>query len=180
MPRTILIGIALACAACSTSTPPASAPKPATTATPIAGRNPAPDDSGDWIRPAKDYASTRFSSLQQVTVDSVTRLGVRATFSTGLARGHEAAPLVVNGTMYIVTPYPNILYALDLGAPGVPLKWKYEPKPIASAQGVACCDVVNRGAVYSDGAIFYNTLDNRMVAIDAATGAERWVATLGD
>ena len=48
------------------------------------------------------------------------------------------------------------------------------------AQGVACCDVVNRAAAYSDGAIFYNTLDNRTVAVDAATGRERWVATLGD
>ena len=61
-------------------------------------------------------------------------------------KGQEAAPLVVGGTMYVVTPYPNILYALDLTKPGAPMKWKYEPKPEPAAQGVACCDVVNRGA----------------------------------
>ncbi len=142
--------------------------------------NPAPEPSGDWTRPAKDYASTRFSDLDQITTDTVGRLGLTFTFSTGVLRGHEAAPLVVNGTMYIVTPFPNTLYALDLTSPGGRVKWRYDPKPLAMAQGVACCDVVNRGAAYANGTIFYNTLDNRTVAVDAATGQQRWVATLGD
>lgn len=137
------------------------------------GTNPTPDESGDWIRPAKDLSSTRFSGLDQITRDTVKQLGVKLTCSTGLVRGHEAAPLVVNGTMYIVTPVPNYLYALDLAQPGAPLKWKYEPKPLAAAQGVACCDVVNRGAVYEDGLVVSNTLDNRTIAVDAATGEER-------
>jgi glucose dehydrogenase len=47
--------------------------------------------------------------------------------------------------MYVVTPFPNYLYALDLTKPGAPMKWKYDPKPSASAQGVTCCDAVNRG-----------------------------------
>jgi PQQ-dependent dehydrogenase (methanol/ethanol family) len=179
MYRALLVGLVLTCTGCRN---PESTPSALHTATPAAvpGVNPAAENSGDWIRPAKDYASTRFSALNQITVQSVATLGVRATFSTGIVRGHEAAPLVVNGTMYVVTPYPNILYALDLTKPGVPVKWKFEPKPVASAQGVACCDVVNRGAVYADGAVFYNTLDNRTVALDAETGAERWIATLGD
>jgi lanthanide-dependent methanol dehydrogenase len=137
-------------------------------------------DNGDWIRPGKDEASTRFSDLSEITKDSVRQLGPKVTFSTGFLRGHEAPPLVADGTMYIVTPFPNVLYALDLTRPGAPLKWKYEPKPLAAAQGVACCDIVNRGAVYADGAIFFNTLDNRTIAVDAATGKPRWVVTLGD
>jgi PQQ-dependent dehydrogenase (methanol/ethanol family) len=138
------------------------------------------DPSGDWVRPAKDYASTRFSPLDQITPESVKRLGVTVTFSTGATAGHEAAPLVVNGTMFIVTPWPNVLYALDLTQPGAPLKWSHEPKPLSAAKGVACCDIVNRGASYADGVIFYNTLDNRTVAVDAATGALKWEVTLGD
>ena len=49
--------------------------------------------------------------------------------------------------MYVVTPYPNLLYAFDLSKPGAPVKWMYNPKPVSSSQGEACCDVVNRGAV---------------------------------
>ncbi|HEU4769841.1 MAG TPA: hypothetical protein VFS77_20920 [Pyrinomonadaceae bacterium] len=60
---------------------------------------------------------------------------------------------IVNNTMYIVTPYPNIVYALDLTQGGV-VKWKYEPKPASQSQGVACCDVVNRGVTYSNDRIF--------------------------
>ena len=155
------------------STPP---PSPSRGSAPTANTT----DSGDWIRPGKDEASTRFSALNQITRDTVRQLGPKVIFSTGYLRGHEAPPLVVNGTMYIITPFPNALYALDLAKPGAPVKWKFEPKPLAAAQGVACCDVVNRGAVYADGAVFFNTLDNRTVAVDAATGKPRWITKLGE
>jgi len=104
---------------------------PAAATTPAApapsGTIPAGDESGDWIRPAKDFASTRFSTLDEITPESVKQLSVKTTFSTGFVRGHEAAPLVVANTMYIVTPFPNVMYALDLTKPGAPLKWKYNP-----------------------------------------------------
>ncbi len=129
---------------------------------------------------AKDYANTRYSGLQEITTQNVKNLRPAWTFSTGVLRGQEAAPLVVNGMMYIVTPYPNILYALDLTQPGAPAKWTYKPKPAAASQGVACCDTVNRGAAYADGRVFINTLDNHTIAVDAATGRELWNATLGD
>jgi lanthanide-dependent methanol dehydrogenase len=137
-------------------------------------------DDGQWVMPAKNYASTRYSGLNQITTENVKQLTPVWTFSTGVVNGHEAAPLVVNTTMYIVTPYPNILYALDLTQPGGALKWRYEPKPVRAAQGVACCDVVTRGAVYANGKIFFNTLDNHTVAVDAETGTEIWKTKLGD
>jgi lanthanide-dependent methanol dehydrogenase len=130
--------------------------------------------------PAHDYASTRFSDLAEINASNVGKLTVQFTFSTGVARGHEAAPLVVNNTMYIVAPYPNELFALDLTKPGAPLKWSYKPHPLAAAQGVACCDVVNRGAFYSDGVVYYATLDGNAVAVDAQSGKERWKTRLGD
>jgi glucose dehydrogenase len=82
--------------------------------------------------------------------------------------------------MYIVTPWPNLLYALDLTKPGSPMKWQYNPRPSTSSKGVACCDLVNRGAAYADGKIFYNTLDNFTVAVDAEKGTEVWRTKLGD
>src|SRR5690606_4971334 len=94
-------------------------------------------------------------------------------------RGQEAAPIIVGSTMYVVAPFPNVMYALDLENPGR-AKWKYEPHPDPSALGVACCDWVNRGAAYADGRVFYNTLDNHTVALDAETGRELWKVRLGD
>jgi lanthanide-dependent methanol dehydrogenase len=79
-----------------------------------------------------------------------------------------------------VTPYPNHVFAFDLTRPGANVKWKFDPKTNASAQGVACCDVVNRGAAYADGKLFFNTLDNHTIALDAASGKELWRTKLGE
>jgi len=80
----------------------------------------------------------------------------------------------------VVTPYPNVLYAFDLTQDGYPLKWKYRPNVDAAAMGIACCDVVNRGAFFADGKIVYNLLDGHTVAIDAATGREVWSTPVAD
>lgn len=137
-------------------------------------------DSGNWTMPGHDYASTRYSPLDQLNASNVGKLSLAWTFSTGVLRGHEAAPIVADDTMYVITPYPNLVYALDLTKPGAPMKWKFSPKPSASSQGVACCDVVNRGLVYSNGRLYFNVLDNQTIALDAKSGAEIWRARLGD
>src|SRR5437868_1750906 len=138
-----------------------------------------PDDF-QWPMPGKNYSATRFSTLDQINTGNVKNLKLAWSFSTGLTRGHEAAPLVVNNTMYIVTPWPNLLYALDLTKPGAPAKWTYNPQTSSHSQGVACCDVVNRAPAYADGKIFYNTLDDFTVAVDAEKGTEVWRTKLGD
>jgi lanthanide-dependent methanol dehydrogenase len=137
-------------------------------------------EDGQWIRAAGDYANTRYSPLAQITSANVKQLRLAWSFATSVARGHEAAPLVVGDLMYVVTPYPNTLYAFDLRAGGGAVRWKYEPKPAPAAQGVACCDVVNRGAAYADGRVVFNLLDAHTVAVDARTGRELWKTKLGD
>ena len=97
----------------------------------------------------------------------------------GVDRGEEAAPLVVDNTMYVVSAYPNNLFALDLTRSGAPMRWEYQPHPKPASQWVACCDVVNRGAAYWDGKIFFNTLDGNAIAVDANTGEEVWKTKLG-
>jgi lanthanide-dependent methanol dehydrogenase len=136
-------------------------------------------EDGQWTMAPKNYASTRFSGLSGINTTNVSGLKASWTFSTGALNGHEATPLVVADAMYVVTPYPNILYALDLNNPGA-TKWVYRPQPDPAAQGVACCDVVNRGAAWADGKVIINTLDNHTIAVDAATGQEVWKTRLGD
>ena len=133
----------------------------------------APDD-GQWTRPAKDLASTRYTTLNQVTPENAQNLKVAFTFSLGTTRGAEAAPIVVNNTMYIVTPWPNYVYALDLTKPGGPLKWKFDPETSPASKGTACCDWVNRGGVYTDGEFIFNTLDGNTIALNADTGKPIW------
>ena len=124
--------------------------------------------------PAKDYAATRYSGLAEITAQNARALRPLWTFSTGVLGGHEGQPLVVNNTMYVVTPWPNVLYAFDLTKEGYPLRWKYRPDVSPNSIGVACCDSVNRGAFYADGKIIYNLLDGHTVAVDADSGREIW------
>jgi PQQ-dependent dehydrogenase (methanol/ethanol family) len=138
-----------------------------------------PLPTGDWRLPNGDYASTRFSPLAQIKVANAANLHVVTTASTGIPHGHEGNPLVVNDTLYVVTPFPNNLIALDLRKPGGALKFVYEPHPDPRAAGRACCDVVNRGASFADGKIIYNLLDTTTVAVDAETGKEAWRTRLG-
>jgi PQQ-dependent dehydrogenase (methanol/ethanol family) len=136
---------------------------------------------GDWPVVGHDVQGTRFSPLEQITAANVATLKLAFSFATGIDKGHEAAPIVVGDTMYVVTPYPNIVYAFDLRRPNAAVvKWKFEPNPNASSQGVACCDVVSRGLAYADGRVFVNTLDVQTIAIDAASGRELWRTKLGD
>ncbi|HET9983905.1 MAG TPA: methanol/ethanol family PQQ-dependent dehydrogenase [Longimicrobiales bacterium] len=182
----LLAGALLHNTACSRESRGAEAPRiepPATAAAPVQGAAAGaatPADDGQWLMAAHDYANTRFSGLDQIDVGNVANLKLAWTFSTGVLRGHEGAPLVVGSTMYFVSPYPNRLFALDLTKPGAPLKWMFDPRPVPAAQGVACCDVVNRGAAYWDGKVIYNTLDDQVVAVDAATGKEAWRTRVGD
>jgi lanthanide-dependent methanol dehydrogenase len=139
-----------------------------------------PVPNGQWTEPSGDLANTRYSPLSQINTANVKNLKVISILSDGIAAGQEGQPLVVNDTLYQVTPYPNFLIAYDLKNLSGPVEWKFNPHPDPISQGKACCDVVNRGAAYGDGKIVYQILSNVVVAVDAKTGKEVWSTKTGD
>lgn len=139
-----------------------------------------PVADGQWTQPAGDYGNLRYSPLDQINTSNVQNLHVVATMSDGIPHGHEGGPLVVGSTLYMVTPYPDKLIAFDLTKPGFPVKWTFNPHPSIESVGVACCDTVNRGAMFADGKIVYNTLDDHTVAVDANSGQPVWETQVGD
>jgi PQQ-dependent dehydrogenase (methanol/ethanol family) len=126
-----------------------------------------------------DYANTRYSPLDQINKENVGDLQVAWTFSTGVLRGHEGAPLVIGNMMYVHTPFPNNVFALDLAQEGR-IVWKYTPTQDPSVIPVMCCDTVNRGLAYANDTIFLHQADTTLVALDAKTGEVKWTATNGD
>jgi len=137
------------------------------------------DDPNQWVIQTGDYANQRYSELDQINKDNVSDLQVAWTFSTGVLRGHEGSPLVIGDVMYVHTPFPNIVYALDLTDEGK-IIWKYEPKQDPDVIPVMCCDTVNRGVAYADGKIFLHQADTTVVALNADTGAVEWSVMNGD
>ena len=136
-------------------------------------------DANQWVMPAGNYASQRYSTLDQINATNAGKLHPVWSFSTGVLRGHEGGPLVVGNVMYVHTPFPNNVFALDLNDNGKVL-WKYEPRQDPNVIAVMCCDTVNRGVAYGDGKIILNQADATVVALDAKTGKELWHVKNGD
>ena len=131
------------------------------------------------VMPTVGYDNQRYSALDQINATNVKKMQVAWTFSTGVLRGHEGAPIVVGDVMYVHTPFPNSVFALDLKNDGKIL-WKYEPKQDPSVVPVMCCDTVNRGVAYGDGKIFLHQADTVLVALDAKSGKAVWSVKTDD
>jgi lanthanide-dependent methanol dehydrogenase len=129
-------------------------------------------DPDNWAAQAGDYANHRWSDLKQINAANVGKLQVAWTMSTGVLRGHEGSPLVIGDMLYLQTPFPNNVYAVNLK--DQTFRWKYEPKQDADVVPVMCCDTVNRGLAYGDGKIFLQQADTTLVALDAKTGKVVW------
>ena len=130
------------------------------------------DNPGNWAAQAGDFYNQRYSKLDQINKDNVGNMQVAWTFSTGVLRGHEGSPLVIDGMMYIHTPFPNKVFALDLDTQKI--VWRYEPKQDPSVIAQMCCDTVYRGLAYAEGKIFLQQADTTLVALDAKTGKIKW------
>src|SRR5688572_25934269 len=134
-------------------------------------------DPKQWVMPNGNYSGWNYSPLEQINLANVQNLSMAWTLQLGIQDSHEASPLVIGNTMYIVTPKPNYVYALDLTRQGA-IKWEFRPEipQLETAIKSACCGAQTRGLAYADGKIFYNTLDGQVLALNAETGEVVWRA----
>jgi PQQ-dependent dehydrogenase (methanol/ethanol family) len=135
-------------------------------------------DPNNWAMQAGDFSNHRYSELKQINAGNVNKLQVAWMFSTGVLRGHEGSPLVIGDTMYLHTPFPNNVFALDIETQKI--KWKYAPKQDSAVIPQMCCDTVNRGLAYADGKVILQQADSTLVALDAKSGKVVWSVKNGD
>lgn len=129
-----------------------------------AGKN-----NANWLMYGRTYDAQRYSPLDQINKKNVKKLIPVWTFQTGVLDGFECTPLVIDGIMYITTPW-NHAYAVDCKT-GSQL-WHYQkslPDNLA-----LCCDAVNRGFAAWGDRLYMTTLDAHLVCLDRNTGEEVW------
>ena len=133
-------------------------------------------DPANNVMPSITYQGWNFSDLDQINVDNVDDLEVEWTFQLGVTDVAEAPPLVVGDTMYVITPKPNRVYALDLNENGA-IKWEFrveENRPLEDILPIACCGAQTRGMNYADGKLFLASLGGHVYSLDAETGEPLW------
>jgi alcohol dehydrogenase (cytochrome c) len=126
----------------------------------------------NWLTYSGAYHGQRYSTLDQVTAANVKNLDLQWVFqvrSLGASDKFEATPLVVDGVMYTVSP-PNDVVALDAVTGRV--FWRYNHNVAPAAR--VCCGRVNRGLAILGDRVFMGTIDGRVVALNAKTGAVEW------
>ena len=92
----------------------------------------------NWASQAGDNANHRHSTLSQINEGNVGKLQLAWSLSTGVLRGHEGSPLVVGDTLYMHTPFPNNVFAVNLQDQTI--KWKYEPRQDETVVPVMCAE----------------------------------------
>ncbi|RIL05608.1 MAG: PQQ-dependent dehydrogenase, methanol/ethanol family [Proteobacteria bacterium] len=128
-------------------------------------------DAGNWLTHGRTYDEQRHSPLAQIHEANAAQLGLAWSIELGTNRGVEATPIAVDGVLFATGPW-SVAYAID--ARSGKLLWTHDPQVPRRYGRIACCDVVNRGVAVYEGKVFLGTLDGRLLALDAATGAKRW------
>jgi len=128
-------------------------------------------NNAEWLTNGRTYDEQRFSPLKQINTGNVQNLGLAWYADLDTARGQEATPLVIDGTVYITTAWSKVK-AYD--ALSGKLRWQYDPRVPGAAAMRACCDVVNRGLAAWGERLFLATLDGRLIALDRRTGKLFW------
>jgi quinohemoprotein ethanol dehydrogenase len=179
--------LCLLLAGCSPSAPeqtpaaessPAAAPAPAAAAAPT---GPAAIDQArfvnsenepeNWIGYGNTWKEQRYSALDQINEQNVSRLGIAWKAELGTLRGVVATPLVIDGVLYNTSSWNvTTAYKADTGE----VLWTYDPKVPPQYAAITCCGVVSRGLAAWNGKIIIATLDGRLIALNAATGEPVW------
>jgi alcohol dehydrogenase (cytochrome c) len=133
--------------------------------------NPAP---GDWLMIRRTWDGWGYSPLEQINARNISSLAPVWVASTGQTSGHEAAPLINGGVMFVSTPGQQVL-ALDAKTGG--FLWRYRHQ---MPEDVIVLHPTSRGvALYGD-KVFFAGGDAVLVALDARTGKEIWSTKVGD
>jgi glucose dehydrogenase len=133
-------------------------------------------DAKNWLSYGKDYSNTRYTSSKGINSRNAGTLVPRWVYQTGGPIGSfETTPLVVDGVMYITTPF-NHAIALDART-GKQL-WRHEHK--ISGSPIICCGPNNRGLAAAYGHVYMATLDAHLVALDQKTGKVVWDVEVAD
>lgn len=128
-------------------------------------------DMLEWRLHGNNYYEQRYSPLSDINNINVANLGLAWYYDLPESRGQEATPLMIDGVIYTTSAW-NHVHAL--AATTGEVLWEFDPNVPKSTVVKGCCGAVTRGLAFADGTVFQATLDGRLIALNAKTGAVQW------
>lgn len=132
-------------------------------------------DGNNFLHTNGNYAQTRFYPNRQINASNVSKLRPAWVFQTEVVETMETTPIVINGIMYVTTAF-NHVYALDARTGQQIWHYKHNMGPITTF----CCGPNNRGVAAYEDMVYMGTLDAKLVALNAKTGAVVWEQQIAD
>ena len=114
-----------------------------------------------------------------ITPANVATLRPVLALPTGSPERHVIAPAAADGLLFLLTPFPHRLLALDPADPASPLRWQHAPEADRRAQGLACCGAAG-GLALAGRRLILAGLDGRLEALEPATGHVIWQVQAAD
>jgi len=118
-------------------------------------------ETNNWRMVGRDYMSTRFSPLNQVSAKNVKRLVPKWSFSFGVLDAQNTTPLIHNGVMYVTASHGR---TFAVNAKTGAMIWQYNHQLPEDAGKNMCCDIGNRGAALYGDKVFVATPDAHLHA----------------
>src|SRR3990172_5145243 len=128
----------------------------------------------DWPLYGRDYSNQRYSPLDQINQGNVEQLGLAWSYHTGKHGTFQTSPIVLNGVMYITTPFNDVI---ALEAKSGQEIWRYRHRLRGDK---FCCGPANRGPAVANGKVYTVTIDARLIALDQKSGAVVWDREIAD
>lgn len=136
------------------------------------------EQTSDWLAYGRTHNERRFFPSDEINDQNVGELKVDWFMDLPNDVGLVSTPLVIDGILYF-TGTMNIVRAVN--AVTGEFLWEYDPEVAKYIQGKRQVGWVhNRGLTYYNGKIFLATWDGRLIAVDAKSGEELWVAVTFD
>lgn len=135
----------------------------------------AAEEPQNWLSYSGNYASWRYSPLDQIDAGNVRSLQAQWVFQVGEKGSFETTPLVVDGILYGTGP-DDTAFALDART-GKAI-WRYQRN--VPAKLPVCCGRVNRGLAMLGSTLYMGTLDAHLIALDSRTGNIIWDVEAAD
>lgn len=129
----------------------------------------------NWESYGRTDSQQRFSPLDQISTQTIGKLGLQWALDLPDEVGLQATPLAIDGILHFTGRF-SVVYAVD--ARSGTLRWKYDPHTIdalmSNPDRMRIARGSNRGVAHWNGNIYVGTADGRLIALRAATGRQLW------